>query len=460
MSSEPKKVDRRKFIYAGLGAVALIAIGAAAYVAMNPPVVTQTVTTSTTVPTTSVVTTTSVATTTVTGTPTTVPQKEVTIEWWDGQSGADGDVIQMLIDEFNEEYKGRIKVVRTMQGAWGDVFAKLTAAYKAGKGMPDGLMMHFTEVPLFADTAVKPVDDYVKGPDGLDPSDFNPVGWNASFYKGKQYAIPWDIHPMGFYVNINVFKKYDIPIPDALNSVDDVLALWRTIKQKGKGEVWPTTLETQTIDFFWPIYTLAEATTFLTPDNKAPDIRKPQWLKAFQILRTVGDEKLAPPSAGRSDQITLFGRGDSATMIFGPWMILEWARIPGLVYDVIPMNWNVWASSHMMFMTRANGKERDDATWTFIKWMHKPANIGRYGQYSGMPPATFSGANYPPYKINPINAKFAEQQKKSAFTPAVPQIWEIVDKINFYCQKLVRSEITAEQALDAVESEIKRILAS
>ena len=65
--SEPKKVDRRKFIYAGLGAVALIAIGAAAYVAMNPPVVTQTVTTSTTVPTTSVV------TTTVTGTPTTSP---------------------------------------------------------------------------------------------------------------------------------------------------------------------------------------------------------------------------------------------------------------------------------------------------------------------------------------------------------------------------------------------------
>jgi multiple sugar transport system substrate-binding protein len=53
--SEPKKVDRRKFIYAGLGAVAVIAIGAAAYVAMNPPVLTQTVTTTvvtTTVPTT------------------------------------------------------------------------------------------------------------------------------------------------------------------------------------------------------------------------------------------------------------------------------------------------------------------------------------------------------------------------------------------------------------------------
>jgi len=72
--SEPKKVDRRKFIYAGLGAVALIAIGAAAYVAMNPPVVTQTVTTSTTVPTTSVVTTTVPTTSVVT---TTVPTTSV-----------------------------------------------------------------------------------------------------------------------------------------------------------------------------------------------------------------------------------------------------------------------------------------------------------------------------------------------------------------------------------------------
>ncbi|MEM3715118.1 MAG: extracellular solute-binding protein [Nitrososphaeria archaeon] len=67
MSSEPKRVDRRGFLYAGLGAVALIAVGAAAYIAMNPPVVT--VTQSTTVPTTSLVTTTipttSVVTTTV-----------------------------------------------------------------------------------------------------------------------------------------------------------------------------------------------------------------------------------------------------------------------------------------------------------------------------------------------------------------------------------------------------------
>jgi multiple sugar transport system substrate-binding protein len=34
--SQPKKVDRRKFIYAGLGAVALVAIGAATYLVLSP----------------------------------------------------------------------------------------------------------------------------------------------------------------------------------------------------------------------------------------------------------------------------------------------------------------------------------------------------------------------------------------------------------------------------------------
>ncbi|MEM4193647.1 MAG: hypothetical protein QXK55_03300 [Nitrososphaeria archaeon] len=85
MSSEPKKVDRRNFLYVGLGAIALVAIGAAAYVAMNPPVVTQTVTTTTAVPTTSIITTTTA--TTITTTPTT---PTTTMPWqlikWDQPS--------------------------------------------------------------------------------------------------------------------------------------------------------------------------------------------------------------------------------------------------------------------------------------------------------------------------------------------------------------------------------------
>jgi len=111
--SEPKKVDRRKFIYAGLGAVALIAIGAAAYVAMNPPVVTQTVTTSTTSvitqPTTTVVTTTVPTTTVITTTPTKTPVGEVVIKTIT-QTGGLGDPSIPIFDAFNKRFAGTMKV--------------------------------------------------------------------------------------------------------------------------------------------------------------------------------------------------------------------------------------------------------------------------------------------------------------------------------------------------------------
>jgi len=105
MASEPKKMDRRKFIYAGLGAVALIAIGAVAYVAMNPPLVTQTVTT--TVPTTSVVTTTvpttSVVTTTVPTTSTTSPEELVF--WQTKPLTSDGELAwNTLISDFQKAH--------------------------------------------------------------------------------------------------------------------------------------------------------------------------------------------------------------------------------------------------------------------------------------------------------------------------------------------------------------------
>jgi len=145
--SEPKKVDRRKFIYAGLGAVALIAIGAAAYVAMNPPVVTVTKPTTsvvtTTVPTTSVVTTTvpttSVVTTTVpTTSVVTTSAKKVPLNIWPSaflntvEEARWGYLVSLFKDA-----NPNIDVVFTPLPASGDdANRKIVAAYTAGTGFP------------------------------------------------------------------------------------------------------------------------------------------------------------------------------------------------------------------------------------------------------------------------------------------------------------------------------------
>ncbi|MEM3385624.1 MAG: extracellular solute-binding protein [Nitrososphaeria archaeon] len=139
MSSEPKKVDRRSFIYAGLGAVALIAIGAAAYVALNPPVVTQTITTSTTVPTTSIVTTTvpttSVVTTTVptttviTTTPTVTPSGSMTMYVEKGWYAEEEEAKKWLATMFKRETGISIELTSLSQE---DILKKTAAGAMAG----------------------------------------------------------------------------------------------------------------------------------------------------------------------------------------------------------------------------------------------------------------------------------------------------------------------------------------
>ncbi|MEM3386028.1 MAG: extracellular solute-binding protein [Nitrososphaeria archaeon] len=138
MGEEPKKVDRRSFLYVGLGAVALVAIGAAAYFAMKPPevvTVTQSTTTVVTQPTTSVVTTTvpttSVVTTTATTTTmVTTSQEKLTILW--GSEFVAAEQLAMLQNVRSFEEKTGIKVDITFL-SYTDVRTKLMQALEAKK---------------------------------------------------------------------------------------------------------------------------------------------------------------------------------------------------------------------------------------------------------------------------------------------------------------------------------------
>jgi multiple sugar transport system substrate-binding protein len=208
--SEPKKVDRRKFIYAGLGAVALIAIGAAAYVAMNPPVVTQTVTTSTTslvtttVPTTSVVTSTVPTTSVVTSTITTSPTKPVTLTLIGEEHGMAVKVADMValfeqlhpnikINHIELEYSGVREKCRLdmMSGA-------TRSAYDIVYGSEDAIME-------FADAGyIEPIDDIVEP---ILNKFISPKVIQGAYYKGHYWAMQQELKTWLFYYRTDVYGK-------------------------------------------------------------------------------------------------------------------------------------------------------------------------------------------------------------------------------------------------------------
>jgi ABC-type glycerol-3-phosphate transport system substrate-binding protein len=236
--SEPKKVDRRKFIYAGLGAVALIAIGAAAYVAMNPPVVTQTVTTSTTVPTTSVVTTTvpttsvvttTIPTTSVVTTTTTAPSGKKVLRWLTTETAtASMEVFKKWINEYTTTHPDvEIQLEAT---SWDEIYTKILSAVAAGTGYELLHAVNYNVVMLAKMDLLLPVDEIIKlntGPGRTPDEDYFP--YTRVVINGHDYMVPYRTGPQFIWYRKDLFTKYNLSIP---STYDELLNCAKTLNGK------------------------------------------------------------------------------------------------------------------------------------------------------------------------------------------------------------------------------------
>ncbi len=133
---------------------------------------------------------------------------EETIVWWDFLSGGDGVRMKSMLDEFNKEHAGKVKIDATTS-EWGIPFyTKVQTAAATGQG-PDIMTYHELRMPLGVSEGVlselKP-DELAAA--GIKASDFSPANWKAAQGPdGKQYAVPLDIHSIILYYNKDMLKK-------------------------------------------------------------------------------------------------------------------------------------------------------------------------------------------------------------------------------------------------------------
>src|SRR5271165_50969 len=151
-----------------------------------------------------------------------------TIVWWDFLSGGDGVRMKAMLDEFNKEHEGKVKVdasILTLPSCsllnsssmehegkvkidastfdWGVPFyTKVQTSAAVGQG-PDVMTYHESRMPLGISTgSLSPITPEELAASGIKASDFGPANWKAAQgTDGKQYAVPLDIHSIILYYN-------------------------------------------------------------------------------------------------------------------------------------------------------------------------------------------------------------------------------------------------------------------
>src|ERR687887_104202 len=163
-------------------------------------------------------------------------QAKPTITYWNGLTGADGKVMDELIQQFTQETGIKIEQQRI---PWADLYAKLQVSVPAGEG-PDLALIHTVEVPHFAsDGVLDPIVEATATGKGFRGDDYLPTTWQGGIYQGKRYAIPLDVPQHLLYMNVKAMREAGLAGADGKPKVpggkDELLAM---AKQMTKGDAF------------------------------------------------------------------------------------------------------------------------------------------------------------------------------------------------------------------------------
>lgn len=397
----------------------------------------------------------------------TVEFKNVELNFWNGFTGPDGKGMQKIVDGFNEEYKGKIKV-KTQTMEWGPYYDKLVTAVSSGKA-PDVGIMHADNIAKFAKKGIlvdlgKFTDKY-----GLTESEFIPAVWKAGVYESKRYGVPLDVHPVGLYYNVDLLKKagFDKPPTNMQEFLDMAQKMTKDLDGDGKIDQWgfatPSAWPAQQI--FWSLlYQFGGKAT--NEDGTTATYDSPEAVQALQFLvDTVYKYKISPSNIQSDGDLTLFKQGKVGFTINGIWEISGFEEQKGLNFATAPLpvfgsKPAVHANSHnfVLYKQKKPNNVKEQAAMVFIDYVTKHSiEWAKAGQI----PARNSVRNSDEFKALPKQFEFAKQVDNIVFPVASPTFADAWGPSLEAISAAVLNTSKPEKALkDAVEKAKKQVEAN
>lgn len=348
----------------------------------------------------------------------------VTLEFWNGFTGADGPFMQTIVDEFNAAHENI--TVNMESQAWGEYYESIPAAVSTGNGPHIGAM-HVDQVATFAArTVISPIDD-VAGALSLEEDAFSPAVWQAGVYKDQRFSIPLDVHPIGFYYNRTLMEQAGLDPDNPPQDRESYEAALEALKAAGIQGHWLSPyapgarmFESLAKQFGAELY---------SADGQKATWDSPEAVEALEWMLNLVEEGHSPPDVANPAEAVAFQNGENAFYWGGIWMIntfgpeadLDWAVAPIPVIGDEPA---VWAGSHqLVLLEQREGWDPDErqATAVFIDWVLDHSIEWAQG---GQVPAAAGVRESSELAALEHVPTFASELKDTFFAPSLPGVGE------------------------------------
>lgn len=354
--------------------------------------------------------------------------KNVNITFSNVITGTDNSYLTQLVNQFNKEFTGQIKVAASpVQPA--DLYDNLptTTSYKknadvslihaervlqfAGQKKDDGTSKYFRELEGIMDLAKI----------HLNGEDFPEQVWSNMRLDNHQYGIPFDMHMAGIYVNKKILGELGLSMPT--NREELVHAAQEAIKKGYKGLPFSTgypdtyayingffnyggkQIVVQGDEGFDPNQKLSDGT--VVPAQPGVYYKN----ATLNAVKSFGDfifkDHISEPKLAVDTNLNQFYNGNSLFCFDGIWLlndVIKYSKNKGFDFEVLPASTlykdatnteftgDIYTNGHIFVMPKNNmGGEkvaRQQASMKFISWMlEHSADWAKSGKIAAFKPA-------------------------------------------------------------------------
>lgn len=347
----------------------------------------------------------------------------VTLEFWNGFTGADGPFMQTLVDEFNAE-NTNITVNMESQ-AWAEYYESVPAAVSTGNGPHLGAM-HVDQVATYAARNVlSPIDDVAVAL-GLQEESFAPAVWQAGMYTDQRFSVPLDVHPIGFYYNRTLMEQAGLDPDNPPQDRESYEAALAALKAAGIQGHWVSPyapgarmFESLAKQFGAELY---------SEDGEKATWDSPEAVEALEWMISLIEDGYSPPDVTNPAEAIAFQNGENAFYWGGIWMTNTFSPEANLDWGVAPLpvigeEQAVFAGSHQMVLMEREAWDPNErqASAVFIDWVIDHSLGWAEG---GQIPAAAEVRESPEFAQLEYVPTFATELEDTFFPPSLPGIAE------------------------------------
>lgn len=343
----------------------------------------------------------------------------VEIEFWHAMSGANGEALQKLTDDFNAANKN-ITVKLVNQGGYRDLFDKLMGAAKA-KQLPTIAQIYSNRLSWYISKGlVEDLNPYIENEKvGLtkeDIDDFPKLFLDDGIWDGKQYAMPFNKSQMVLYYNVDMFEEAGLEVPKTWDAWKEA-ARKLTVDKDGDGEpeIYGLVFANDISTDIAPWVKQAGGEIISEKEDKI-NFNTPETKEAVEFINSMIQEKIARLAGEDGSANVPFQQGRAAMCVASTSSIpyIEKNAIEGLNWFAAPLpgyktNDQLFYGTNVAVFNTSSPEEKL-AAWEYIKFLTSVESTAYFSQQTGYLPVRKSVRELDSYK------KFLEEKPVKAIS--------------------------------------------